>query len=139
MANEAILIIETGSAIPFTVAEDAGIEKGAVCMLSDLMTAATATGDEDYVAGIAASEKIADDGKVRLGLFREGIFKMVLSGTINAGEAVSTHVATGGAANLIHRAPITASGSQTLGIAMETGAEGETILVDLKPACLTNV
>ena len=138
MVNEAILVFETGPAIPFTVANGTGIEKGSICMLADLMTAATATGDEDYVAGIAATEKIASDGNIRLGLFREGIFKVMSSGSIAAGVSVATHVATGAAANLVIASDSTCLSSKTLGIAMEAAEDGETFLMELKPGCMAN-
>lgn len=52
MANEATLWMETELPIPFTVAEATGIEKGTVCKMTDPMTAAAATADNDVFAGI---------------------------------------------------------------------------------------
>jgi len=131
MANEAVLIIQTGLPIPFTVANGTGIEKGALLKMTDLMTAAASDGAEDNVAGIAASEKIASDGKVRLGVYREGIFKVTASGAINVGDTVALK----GSANLVIAATATALGGETLGIALETAAEAETFLMELRPGC----
>lgn len=135
MANEAVLVFETGLPIPFTVADGTGIEKGALCKMTDPFTAIITSAASDQVAGIAASEKIADDGKVKLGIYREGIFKMTLSGTVSAGHAV----ATGAIVNVITAAGVSLSGSSVLGLALETGTEGETILVELKPGVSSNV
>ena len=69
MADECTLVFETGLPIPFTCADGTGIEKGAVLLLTDPMTVATTTGDNDEVAGIAAEEKIADDGKTTIPVY----------------------------------------------------------------------
>jgi len=137
MTNEAVLWIETQSAIPFTVANGTGIEKGTLCKLSDLMTAAATTANNDEVAGIAASEKIASDGKVRLGLFREGYFKVKASGSINVGDPVGL---AGRDGNLVYSLVGVAnlSGSVVLGLAMETAGNAETFIVHLKPQALVS-
>ena len=90
MANEATLVYETELPIPFTVADGAGIEKGAVCKMSDPMTAAVSSADNDVFAGIACEEKIVSDGKTKLGLYRRGIFKMIIAAanTTTVGQLV---------------------------------------------------
>ena len=134
MANEAVLVLETHQPIPMTVANGTGIEKGAVLKIADLMTASLADGTNDFVAGIAASEKIASDGKVRLGVYRGGIFKMICSGAVLLGSPVGTtatypnHISDISTTNEL-------SGCQTLGIALELGANTETILVEVRPHC----
>ena len=45
MANEAQLYFETAQAIPFTVADGTGIEKGALLKLEDPMTAIIHSGE----------------------------------------------------------------------------------------------
>lgn len=132
MANEATLLYELQPAIPFTVADGAGIEKGAVLKATDPMTAASADGTDDVVAGIAASEKIASDGKTKLGVYRRGIFKMYLSGSCSVGDPLGT-IAT--FTNFVASNKNTAnlSGSQVLGTALETGTNGDTIMVELNP------
>lgn len=134
MANEAVLTFETGLPIPMTVANGTGIEKGAILKLSDPNTAALSDGDEDYVAGIAAQEKIASDGKTTLAVYREGIFQIYASGNITAGQAVATSASTSGS-NFVVAATATAVGGKTLGIALETTTGSEQILVELKPGC----
>ena len=83
MAYEAILIYETELPIPFNVTNATGIEKGAILKLTDGMTAIINSGDENQFAGIAAEEKIASDGKTKLGVYRRGIFKVYVNAGCN--------------------------------------------------------
>jgi|SRR3990167_247124 len=129
MANEAILRVRKSNPIDMTVADGAGIEKGAVLVLSDPLTAAASTGTGDIVAGIAAREKIISDGRTRLAVYTQGIFDM----KVNAGTAVTigTRVATSGA-NLIRDATeAEIAAGKSLGKALESGAVNEVIQVDL--------
>jgi hypothetical protein len=84
MANaQAVLMFELEPAIPFTVADGASIEKGDFLQLTTPMTASLVDGDDDIACGIAAEEKIANDGKTKIGVYRRGIFK-VEAGTSGA-------------------------------------------------------
>ena len=129
MASEAILIFETEVPIPFTCDDSVGIEKGAILKLTSPMTASLADGDADIVAGIAAEEKIANDGKTKIAVYRRGIFSM-LAGTagIAAGSPVDTHASTG-ATNEI--ALVAAGHDNMLGVALETFGDTEWGLVEL--------
>jgi hypothetical protein len=135
MTNEAVLLFETEFPIPHTVADGTGIEKGALLALSDPMTAATATARYCQVAGIAATEKIANDGTTKLGVFKKGIFKFYLSGAAVIGNPLVCAVSGSGIfPNFVETASgstIYNSGSIILGYALETGANGETIKVRL--------
>lgn len=130
MANEATLIYETELPIPFTVSDGAGIEKGTLLKMTDPMTAAAATADNDVFCGVAAEEKIASDGKTKLGVYRGGIFKMV----IEAGNTTTV------GQDCVIKGTNTIGGYTTLddekgyvvGQALETGAAGESVLVQLK-------
>lgn len=131
MALETTLVMETGKPIMFTCADGTGIEKGAILKMTDPMTAATADGDTDIIAGIAAEEKIANDGKTKIAVFREGIFKG-FAGAAGAtvGSALITDVGTG-AANEIVDADV--NSENILGTALETAADTESFLFELKP------
>lgn len=131
MANEAVLVQEYSLPVNFTCADGTGIEQGAICKLSDPMTAALSDGDEDYIAGIVQTEKIASDGTTSVSLYRDGIFRMKLSGSVTAGQTV----AKAANSNVVKVADATCVGSKTLGIALEDGTEGESILIELKPGC----
>ena len=128
MANEATLVFETSKPIPFTVANGTGIEKGSLLKMTDPFTAIINSATLNDIAGIAAEEKIASDGKTTLGVYRTGIFKMTLSGSCTVGDALCNDASV----NMVKRAAQNLSGSKCLGYALETGATGETILVELK-------
>lgn len=127
MAEEATLVFRTAQPIPFTCSNTVGIEKGTVLKLSDPMTVAASDGAFDIVAGIAASEKIANDGKTMIPVYRQGIFKMYLSGACVVGATLGTSSDANNVATFLN----TLSGARVIGTALETGATGETILVDV--------
>ena len=124
MANEAILIIETEKPIPMTCADGTGIEKGAVCKLTSPMTAILSDGDNDYTAGIAQSEKIANTGVNSVSIYRGGVFRMHVNGAVTAGQSVGTSSSTGGANQ------VAASTTKPCGIALQDGTD-EDILVEI--------
>ena len=131
MALECTLVFETALPVAYTCADGAGIEKGAVLMLSDLNTVATATGDGDSVAGIAAEEKIASDGKVKIAVYEEGTFKGYAGAAgVTAGQGIETDVGTGAANELV---VIAAAEDNCVGTALETATDGETFLFKLNP------
>jgi len=138
MTNEAHLEVETEFAIPFACADGAGIEKGAVLMMSDLMTVATATGDGDVFGGIAAEEKIAGNGVTSIAVYRGGIFKVLGEGSISVGDQLMTGAATG-SANALIKGTNAALGGIGAAIALETATDGETLMVELRPGCAPNV
>lgn len=126
MADEAVLIYETSLPIPFTVANGAAIEKGTVLKLSDPMTVAAATADNDIFAGIAAEEKIASDGKTKIAVYTSGIFKMVCSSTAST---VGLHQVIKGTNTIGDATTLDDEKGYVIGKALETGASTETILV----------
>jgi len=131
MALECTLVVETAPPIMFTCADGTGIEKGAVLLLSDPMTAATTTGDTDPCAGIAAAEKIASNGQTKIPVYREGIFRGYAGAAgVTAGMAIITDTATGAANELV---VADVNSEHLVGIALETAADGETFLFELKP------
>ena len=131
MALECTLVKETGKPIEFTVADGTGIEKGAVLLLSDPMTAATTTGDTDACAGIAAAEKIASDGNIKLAVYREGIFRGFAGAAgVTVGAGIITDTATGAANELVNA---DVNSENIVGVALETAADTESFLFELKP------
>ena len=131
MANEAVLIIETGPPIAFTVADGTGIEKGALLKMTDPRTAAAAAATDDIIAGIAAKEKVADDGNTSLAVYREGIFKMTASGSITVGDPVGSLASW--ANHVASQKATKTSGARCLGIALETATNGQTLLIEVHP------
>ena len=128
MANEATLVFELETPIPFTVANATGIEKGALLAMTDPMTAILVSADgTEAIAGIAAEEKIASDGKTKIGVYSRGIFKMLAGGAITVGESVISNGST--LANEVITAAV--NSENIVGIALETVADTETFLVEL--------
>lgn len=128
MTNEATLVFETELPLPFIVSNTTGIERGALLKLASPFTASSANGTSDILAGIAAQEKIVSNGQTILAVYKRGIFKMIASGSITAGNAVGSIAAW---TNYVQFAPLTASGSCILGHALETVTNGQTLLVQV--------
>lgn len=126
MANEATLIHELELPIPFTCADGTGIEKGTLLKLTDPMTVALSDGAADIIAGIAAEEKIASDGKTKIGVYLRGVFKMLSDGTVAVGAGV---MADGTNPNEFITATAAADAAAIFGISLEAVSDGETGLV----------
>ncbi len=129
MANEHVLMIETELPIPMTCANAATIEKGTLLKLADPFTVSASAAADDVVGGVAAEEKIINDGKTKIAVYRGGIFKATASGNITAGDALVTAVPAG--TNLLAAAAVNAE--NIVGTALETATNGETFLYELKP------
>lgn len=126
MALEFTLIHELEPAIPFTVADGTGIEKGALLKLTDPMTAIIASGSADAIAGVAAEEKIANDGRTKIGVYLRGVFKAQSGGSITVGDNI---MAEGTTANEIITATAAADAASIFGIALETTTAQQTGLI----------
>lgn len=134
MANEALKRYDESSGHggviqDFTCADGTGIEKGTVLKLSDPRTvAAVSSGEGNPIAGIAAREKVADDGRTRIPVYRKGDFDMYASGAITVGDSV---ISKGGDNEVCACNAVTtgASGAAIIGYALETASDGETIQV----------
>ena len=131
MTNEAIKRYAESDIADYTVADGTGIEKGALLALTDARTAVLASSASQPIAGIAAREKIANDGRTKLAVCRRGDFDMVASGAITVGSPVVS--ATTGSLNYVMTAAGLngISGAQIIGYALETASDNETIQVRL--------
>ena len=112
----------------FAVDDAQTISKGTLCMMKDSVKCSGATLTGEKFAGIAAEQKVANDGNTSIGLFTEGRFSITNSnGTILTGE----YVAMSGA-NLIRRAQIAdvISGG-TLGQALQDAAANAQVIVEI--------
>ena len=128
MAFEAVLVIETELPIPLTCAEATGIAKGEVLSLADLAVVAK-SGALSIAGGIAGTEKIADDGMVRVDVYRGGIFRVYACGSITTGDALGTTVTN----HVISVQSGALSGSKILGTAFEDATDEHTFLMELRP------
>jgi hypothetical protein len=129
MANEHTLVYELEKPVSCQCADNVGIEKGTLLMIDDLNTVLAATEDE-YIEGVAAQEKVANDGQTQIAVYKRGIFKATLAGSITTGQALA---ASGG--NEVKVATAANVGAKTLGIAKEDATTGQTILYELNPGC----
>ena len=128
MANEAVLMVETELPIAFKVANATGIEKGSFLKLTESMTAIITSGQNDKIAGIAAEEKIASDGKVTIPVYMGGIFKVVAGAAVSVGAALMTDAT----ANKVETAT-TGTGASGIGYALEApSGDAQTFLMRLQ-------
>ena len=131
MANEAVLKIETHIPINFTCSTLVTIEKGAIVKMTDPMTAVLSSSANQIVAGIVQSEKLAaDTTQNSVAIFRGGVFRVTVSGSVSVGDPVTT----GATANYVVKA--TTNDENILGIMLEDGTEGQTKLMELRPTTM---
>ncbi len=126
MANEATLVFELSLPVPFTCADGATIEKGTLLKLSDPMTVAATSADNDIFIGVAAAEKIANSGVTKIPVYLTGIFKMTDSGS---GITVGTDVVIKGANTVGTYSTLDDEKGYVVGQALETCSASETLLV----------
>ena len=133
MANEAVIIELLGNGgdpIRYTVADGTGIEKGTIMKFSgDPRTIAATSADGDLIAGIAATEKVANDGQTSLGVFTNGIFD--IGCTAATGSAVLGEGVKISAANTVAPADddTVEHMGEVVGRSLETGSAGEVVAV----------
>lgn len=132
MVNEATLVYRKGNPVDYIVADGTAITKGALLKMTDPMTAIASTTEAAACAGIAARDKVASDGHIRLAVYNSGTFRMTACGAIVVGNAVMA----AGVDNLVKQAPpaFTACGAVVLGYAKETIADLTTGLIELNLA-----
>lgn len=128
MVYEAKLLLEINPALPFTCANGTGIDKGVVCQLTDPLTASAHSAANQTFAGIVKTEKIASDGLTKVALYRDGWFKMRISGNVTVGDALALDTDV----NTLKAATSANVSGDTVGLALETGTTGEYIAVDIK-------
>lgn len=128
MANEATLVQQLEDRLlELTVADGTGIEKGTILQLTDATTGSASSADGEFFGGIAAVEKVANDGQLRIPVWRRGVFDMKLTNaTVAAGEPVKI-----AGANLVALADddTIANAGEVVGIALQDGAANEVIEV----------
>lgn len=131
MALECTLVYEKSLPRAFTCADGTAIPKGSILKLSDPNTVALTTGDTDPVAGIAAEDKVASDGKTKIAVYTDGTFKGFAGAAgVTVGMALITDTSTG-AANELVVADI--NSEHLVGTALETATDTESFLFDLNP------
>lgn len=94
--------------------------------MTDPMTVAAATADNDVLIGIAAAEKIASDGQTKIPVYLRGVFKMTVGA---AGVTVGLPVVASAANTIVDTAADDSDAGRVIGRALETGANGEFVAV----------
>ena len=128
MAFEWTILTELEPAVGFTVADGTGIEKGSLLKMTDPMTAIINSGDIDQIIGVAAEEKVASDGKTKIGVYMRGIFKCTAVASITVGDLLMNN-ASEGAVNEVIPATAPADGSHVFALALETVTDTQTLKV----------
>lgn len=130
MANEAVIIEllgNRGDVVRYTCADGNGIEKGTLLWMTDPRTISGASAVQKPFAGIAAEEKVANDGQTSIGVFTNGIFDIYADAAIAAGTFVTisgqNKVKTATTADILSGCAI--------GRALETASAAETIAVKI--------
>ena len=132
MALESTIHIKYSEPISMTCADGTAIPKGTHLKMTDPFTAIISGGDADTCAGIAAEEKIASDGKTKIAVWRDGVFRgFAGGGGVTVGLAITTDNSTGGVDNELVNAGT--ADESVWGIAMETATDGQSFLFELKP------
>lgn len=126
------LMIETHKPISMTCADGTGIPKGTLLVLGDDMTVTASAGDGDTIAGVAAEEKIASDGKVTIAVYTDGYFKATAGGNCTVGKSLMSYSGTGDANDVVDGTNA-ALYSKALGTSMQTSTDGQTLLYKLCP------
>ena len=131
MANEAVtieLLGNGGDPIRYTVADANAIPKGTLMYLSaDPRTMAISSAQGQFFCGIAASEKVANDGQTEIAVYTNGIFDLKAT---TAAITLGNYCKLGGA-NLIAAADEAGAqdAAQLVGKCLETVGNDEVTAV----------
>ena len=134
MANEAVIIELLGNGgdpIRFSCADGTGIPKGTVLELTDPRTVIANSAANKPIAGIAAAEKVANDGATDIAVYTNGIFdmKIVAGGT----SVLGADVVSGAAGNEIDDFDtLDGENGLVIGKSLETGAAAEVVAVRVR-------
>ena len=133
MANELIitdLLGNGGDPIEYTCLDNTTILKGTVMELEDVRTVKKISADNKPLAGIAAAEKVADNGATTISVITNCIAKAVAESTgVTVGFNVVAHDATN---TLGNGDAADADEGLVIGYGLETATTGETFLVRIK-------
>jgi len=113
-----------GRPIRMTVADGVNIPKGTLLKVTDPRTASAQSAAADAFIGIAAAEKVADDGATSLAVYTYGIFGIESGAAITVGERVGP----GAEANKVIKVDAANILKATVGTALETSA-GDTEVI----------
>lgn len=116
-----------GEVISYTCADGTGIPINTILKLSDDRTAAASSASGDIFAGIASSEKVADDGETNIGAYTKGVFLLEIDSE-STGVSAGDNVVIAGA-NVIDADNTATQQGLIVGTALEDGTAGDKIEV----------
>ena len=131
MANEAVtieLLGNKGDPIRYTVVDGVTIEKGTIMEMEDNRTAKKISAANKPIAGIAAAEKVANDGATTIAVYTNGIFDL----TIGSGQVtvIGSDVVSNGSDNTIDTFDtLDDELGYVIGKSLETGGNDEVVAV----------
>ena len=131
MANEAVIIEllgNKGDPIRYTVTDGATIEKGTIMELTDPRTVIKISGANKPIAGIAAAEKVANDGATTIAVYTNGIFDL----TVGSGKTtvLGNDVVSNGSDNTIDTFDtLDDELGYVIGKSLESGGNSEVVAV----------
>ncbi len=79
-----------GQVVSYTCADGVNIPINTLLKFANPRTASASTGTGDLFAGVASSEKVADDGETNIGAYTQGVFDFAASGAISTGDTLIT-------------------------------------------------
>jgi len=94
MANEAVIVDilgqPTGEPIRYKIADSIAVPKGSLMVFSGALARQVKVGDTpgQIFAGIAATEKVANDGSTTLGCWTKGVFDIKCDTALAIGDQV---------------------------------------------------
>src|SRR3990167_969324 len=127
MADEHTLVTQKTFPVSMTVANGTGIEKGTLLKMTDPNTAIASSAANDVIAGIAYTEKIANDGNTQIAVLMGpgDELRATASGSVSVCDPLVSAIPAG---NLLASAINTSgiSGSSIVGYSKETATAGQT-------------
>jgi len=124
------LLGNNGDQIPYVVADASAIAKGDVLELADNMVVTAHGGNVDTpVVGIAAHEKVANDGNTMISCITNCVARLTIKAATGT-SLIGTHVSMGNAAGVVDvSSSLDEEKGWSLGYALETGTAGQTCAV----------
>ena len=122
MADEAIIVEllgDQGDVVRYTCADNTGIPKGTLLEMTTPRTVVSSSQVDVTFAGIAASEKVANDGQTSIGVYTNGIFQLTVK---NGGTpaTIGDHVSLSSVANRVElSSSLDKEKGWSVGVAME--------------------
>jgi len=120
------LLGNNGDRIPYKVANASAIAKNAVCELSSPMTVVSQTNADKPIVGVAAEEKVANDGKVWISVITNAVVKATVKTDVTVGLNVSMDADDG---TIDDSTTLDDEKGYVLGMALETQTAGATAMV----------